>query len=114
MPPLCLPQSMGVFSIRFVDTKLIDISGFSSCGLLEIRLASHPDKTMHHRTLDRLVCFEGYDDLGLAEDIKNEILALLEEQELSWLRRPFMGSYSMFIRHNGQPVLYWLGQDVER
>jgi len=114
MPPLCLPRSMGVFSIRFVDTKLIDISGFSSCGLLEIRLASHPEKKMRHRATHGVVCFEGYDDIPLAECLKNEILALLEDKELSWLRRPFAGNYSMFIRHNGQPALYWLGRDTER
>ncbi|MDD2219181.1 MAG: hypothetical protein PHO79_01350 [Desulfoplanes sp.] len=114
MPSPFVPRSMGIFSIHVVGTQLIDISGFSSCGLLEIRLISYPGETMCHLAPWGLSFFDTYEDLRLAEDIKNEILALLEDKELSWLRRPFVGNYSMFIRHNGQPALYWLGRDMER
>ncbi len=104
-----LSSSLLILSIRFISNTSIDISGLTSSGLMDIRLVSCSEDSMALSPPRGMALYSDYHDFRLVEDIRKEVLGLLHKQKIAWKPGPQSGGYSLCIRRDGLPVLYWRG-----
>jgi len=99
-------QPVTILSSRIVNSRLLDIRGISLTGVLDIELVHHPEIR-----LDEDDPAPGDDDVLVSiETFRAGLMERLGDTEMAWLKTPFAGVYSLEVRQNGSPVLFWLGK----
>lgn len=104
--PGCL-QPFVILSSRIVNNRLLDIRGFSHDGILDIELVQHPEMLLEH---DGAPLAED-DALEAIETFRKWLMDRLGEREMTWLKMPISGVYSLEVRQAGRAVLFWMGRE---
>ncbi|GAU08602.1 hypothetical protein [Desulfoplanes formicivorans] len=106
--PGCL-QPFIILSSRIVNNRLLDIRGFTHEGILDIELVQHPEIPLG----DEEPSLAQDDALDTIEAFREGLMDRLGEREMTWLRMPISGVYSLEVRQAGRAVLFWMGREKQ-